>query len=96
MKLLDQCELPIFARTITLIFKELLTHFEGLCAFYTKHCIEQPNSLIKEEDVGHLLPLKCGHRGKPTRTEEKVIEHLFNISGFLDPHFVPASSSSRS
>lgn len=53
----------------------------------------EPNTLIKEEDVGHLLPLKCGHRGKPTRTEEKVIEHLFSISGFLDPHFVPASSS---
>lgn len=33
-------------------------------------------NLINENHVGHLVPLKCGHRGKPNRSEEKLLENL--------------------
>ncbi len=34
--------------------------------------------------LGHLLPMKCGHRGKPNRHEERMLENLIRESGFLD------------
>jgi hypothetical protein len=80
--------------TLTIILKELLSHFEALNSFYTANCTGS-NRIIKSEDVGLLLPLKCGHRGKPSRTEEKVLEYFLNESGFLDPHFVPSHSDSE-
>ena len=38
--------------------------------------------LVTEKNVGNLVPLKCGHRGKPNRSEEKLIDHLLAESGF--------------
>ena len=76
--------LPVFIKTMTLIFKQLLIHFDALNAFYKSHVSStEVEPIIKGSEVGHLLPLKCGHRGKPNRTEEKILEHLLNESGFL-------------
>lgn len=32
---------------------------------------------------GHLVLLNCGHRGKPSRSEEKRISRLLRKSGFI-------------
>lgn len=43
--------------------------------------------LLNASQVGHMVPLKCGHRGKPNRSEEKLIDNILKISGFLyDPN----------
>ena len=41
------------------------------------------NPLITDKDIGHLLPLRCGHRGKPSRNEERLLENLLRESEFL-------------
>ena len=38
---------------------------------------------MTSENLGNLVPLKCGHRGKPNRSEEKLIENLLHESGFI-------------
>lgn len=32
--------------------------------------------VIKDQYVGYLIPMKCGHRGKPNRIEERDLETL--------------------
>lgn len=53
------------------------------------------NNIIKESDIGHMVPMKCGHRGRPNKSEEKLLDHLLRDSNFInqkshldeDPHF---------
>ncbi len=40
-------------------------------------------NIITENNVGTLIPVKCGHRGRPNRGEDKIIETLLTTSGFL-------------
>jgi hypothetical protein len=40
--------------------------------------------VIKDEHVGFLIPMKCGHRGKPSRIEERDLETLLRQSNFLE------------
>mmetsp|Transcript_16137 Transcript_16137/g.11650 ORF Transcript_16137/g.11650 Transcript_16137/m.11650 type:complete len:200 (+) Transcript_16137:618-1217(+) len=32
--------------------------------------------------VGDLVPLKCGHRGRPNRSEERMLDNAIRVSGF--------------
>jgi len=49
--------------------------------------------LFTEREIGHLAPLKCGHRGRPSKAEEKLIENLLRESGFIySPHKVQVRS----
>lgn len=34
-------------------------------------------------DLGFLVPIKCGHRGKPNKSEERLIDNLILESGFI-------------
>ena len=43
------------------------------------------DNLISETNVGHLIPLKCGHRGKPNASEERLLEYLLRHSDFMEP-----------
>ncbi|CDW86706.1 UNKNOWN [Stylonychia lemnae] len=50
--------------------------------------IQSKRSLLNENDFdkiteGHLVLMKCGHRGKPSRIEEKRISRLLRKSGFI-------------
>ena len=38
---------------------------------------------VDGKEVGWMVPMKCGHRGKPNRSEERLIENLVGDSGFL-------------
>ena len=40
--------------------------------------------LMPVSEIGHLVPLTCGHRSKPSRHEERMLESLIRDSGFLD------------
>ncbi len=40
--------------------------------------------VIPASDVGYLVPMRCGHRGKPSRNEERMLDNLIRESGFLD------------
>lgn len=40
--------------------------------------------LLPVSELGHLMPMTCGHRGKPSRHEERMLESLIRDSGFLD------------
>ena len=35
------------------------------------------------KDQGHLVLMKCGHRGRPSRMEEKRTSRLLRKSGFI-------------
>ena len=50
--------------------------------------IQVPRILASE--VGYLVPMNCGHRGKPSRNEERMLDSLIRESGFLD---MPEGSS---
>jgi hypothetical protein len=39
---------------------------------------------ILASEVGNLVPMHCGHRGKPSRNEERMLDSLIRESGFLD------------
>jgi len=38
---------------------------------------------FKTKLQGHLVLLNCGHRGRPSRPEEKRISRLMRKSGFI-------------
>jgi len=38
--------------------------------------------------------MKCGHRGKPSRNEERLLENLIRESGFLDSNIEEAIEKS--
>jgi len=38
---------------------------------------------LSYEHIGYLVPMKCGHKGKPNRSEEKLLEHLVRESNFI-------------
>ena len=40
--------------------------------------------VIPASEVGYLVPMRCGHRGKPSRNEERMLDNLIRESGFLD------------
>ena len=40
--------------------------------------------VILASEVGHLVPMRCGHRGRPSRNEERMLDNLIRESGFLD------------
>lgn len=40
--------------------------------------------IMPVSELGHLMPMTCGHRGKPSRHEERMLESLIRDSGFLD------------
>lgn len=44
------------------------------------------NNKLTEAHVGHLFPMKCGHRGKPNASEEKLLENLLRASQFMNIH----------
>ena len=46
--------------------------------------------LMTPAEIGHLVPMRCGHRGKPSRNEERMLDNLIRESGFLD-HYESAS-----
>ncbi len=48
-------------------FTELNDYMESL---------SQSKDVLNQAKLGHLVPMKCGHRGKPNRSEEKLIENL--------------------
>lgn len=48
-------------------------------------------NLINEDDIGNLVPLKCGHRGKPNPKEEKLLDSLLRDSLFLQGSFWESS-----
>jgi len=42
--------------------------------------LDSSSNPITESQVGHIVPMKCGHRGKPNRAEERLIESLLRHS----------------
>lgn len=48
-----------------------------------KSRLEQIAENGSSEKVGHLIQLKCGHRGRPNHAEEKLIENTLRDSGFI-------------
>ena len=40
--------------------------------------------IITDKHVGHLIPMKCGHRGKPNSIEERLLENVLRHSGFME------------
>lgn len=51
--------------------------------FLTQLRNEDGSEVLRAEHIGHLVPVKCGHRGKPNRIEERLLENLLKESGFL-------------
>lgn len=77
---------------IVIMLRELLQYFQKLLDFcqtklvtkvITDHGYEY-KPLMPVSELGHLIPMKCGHRGKPNRHEERMLENLIRESGFLD------------
>lgn len=57
---------------------------------------EKQQLVITDNHVGHLIPVKCGHRGKPSRIEEKNLHNLLQLSGFLDSQKVVKAKDLKS
>ena len=57
-------------------FQELLDQHTALCA-------QDEESDFKRIPQGHLVQFACGHRGQPSRIEEKRISRLMRKSGFI-------------
>lgn len=45
--------------------------------------VNDENSDYQDLQCGHLVMMKCGHRGLPYRLEEKRISRLLRKSGFI-------------
>lgn len=77
---------------LTVLLKDVHSYFERILDFFeTKLVKEVPLGdssvqvpLMPVSDLGHLVPIKCGHRGKPSRHEERMLDILIRDSGFLD------------
>ena len=75
-----------FNMILSFILNSLRSYFEGLYNYMKIDLYEADGKtlVIKDKHVGFLLPMKCGHRGKPNRIEERDFENLLRQSGFLD------------
>eukprot|EP00347_Sterkiella_histriomuscorum_P004596 403359863 len=58
---------------LQMCFEEL---YDYICQIVTKNSISY-------EHVGHIVPFKQGHKGKPNKSEEKLLENLLRESGFI-------------
>lgn len=86
MKIIAEKPLPTYSDDAN--FKQQLTAFVK----FQYHCItellavqtKQPSLTdYDNQQQGHLVMLSCGHRGKPSRPEEKRISRLLRKSGFI-------------
>ena len=59
----------------------------------TELCDKENNLIITDQHIGHLLPVKCGHRGTPNKIEERMLETLLRESCFLDSNSDPSQNS---
>jgi len=75
-----------FVLTASLILNSLRSYFEALLNYMNTELYESDGKtlIIKDEHVGFLIPMKCGHRGKPSRIEERDLETLLRQSNFLE------------
>ena len=48
-----------------------------------KNLLSYNDTDFKKTLQGHLVQFSCGHRGQPTRIEEKRISRLLRKSGFI-------------
>lgn len=74
--------LPYTTKIIALIFQHLETFFTRMEDYLKKNLLGSSDPITSAQ-VGYLVPVKCGHRGKPNRSEEKMIEALLRQSDFL-------------
>jgi hypothetical protein len=67
-----------FVLTLSLVLNSLRSYFEALFNYMNTELYENDGKtlIIKDEHVGYLIPMKCGHRGKPNRIEERDLETL--------------------
>ena len=70
---------------LSLVLNSLRSYFEALLNYMNTELFENDGKtlIIKDEHVGYLIPMKCGHRGKPNRIEERDLETLLRQSNFL-------------
>jgi hypothetical protein len=61
----------------------LTFQFECFSEIYYKAAAKPRLTDFDSKTQGHLVYLKCGHRGKPSRSEEKRISRLMRKSGFI-------------
>jgi hypothetical protein len=45
--------------------------------------LQKPPEFESDERQGHLVQFGCGHRGQPSRIEEKRVSRLMRASGFI-------------
>ena len=77
---------------VVVMLRHLLMYFERMLAFCQNDMVRKvplgdgfvQTPLMPESDLGHLVPMHCGHRGKPSRHEERMLDALIRDSGFLD------------
>jgi hypothetical protein len=70
----------------------VLGYFERVQVFFLTAMVERVQKkedyihtpMILASEVGYLVPMRCGHRGKPSRNEERMLDNLIRESGFLD------------
>jgi hypothetical protein len=64
----------------TLMLEGIIEGFRGCVSVLSK---AKPKTDFEEPRQGHLVLMNCGHRGKPSRMEEKRISRLLRKSGFI-------------
>jgi hypothetical protein len=71
-------------KIVILLVKELEKYFGSLIIYMETNLKNADgSSVITSNQIGYLISMKCGHRGKPNRTEERLLENLLKESGFL-------------
>ena len=83
--------------TLYFVLDSLRSYYEGMLTFMKTELYDEKKQLvITDNHVGHLIPVKCGHRGKPNRIEERNLNNLLQLSGFLDHQKVVNSKAMSS
>ncbi|CDW87850.1 UNKNOWN [Stylonychia lemnae] len=65
---------------LNLLMTNLNEKFEKLYEFLIE--LVRTNK-VSYEHIGYLVPLKCGHKGRPNRAEEKLLENVLRESNFV-------------
>lgn len=63
-----------------MLFEQIIEGFETMQSVIK---LKKQKTDFEIKDQGHLVLMNCGHRGKPSRQEEKRISRLLRKSGFI-------------